>query len=71
MNELDYFEFDWIMIKMNWTLIALNRTVSLKCLEMTLVLIWRFINKTELNFEQVCSEACFSLGLADSAVRLQ
>jgi len=37
------------MITMNWTVIALNWTVLLKCLEMTFVVIWRYINKTELN----------------------
>ena len=34
---------------MNWTLIGLNWMVSLKCLEMTFVVIWRFIIKIELN----------------------
>ena len=37
-----------IMITMNMTLIGLNWTVLLKCLEKTFVVIWRFINKTEL-----------------------
>ena len=37
------------MIIMNLTLFCLNWTVSLKCLEMTFVVIWRLINKTELN----------------------
>ena len=31
--------FDWLMITMNWTLIGLNWTMSLKCLEMTFVVI--------------------------------
>jgi len=35
---------------MNWILIGLNWTVLLNCLEMTFVVIWRFINKTELNW---------------------
>ena len=29
---------------MNWTLIGLTWTASLKCLEMTFVVIWRFIS---------------------------
>ena len=34
---------------MTWIVIGLNWTVSLKCLEMTFVVIWLYINKTELN----------------------
>jgi len=34
---------------MNWILIGLNWTVSLKCFEMTLVVMWHYINKIELN----------------------
>ena len=37
------------MTKMNWTLIGLNWTVLLKCLKITFVVIWPYINKTELN----------------------
>jgi len=33
---------------MNWTLIGLNWTVSLKCFETIFVVIWRYTNKTEL-----------------------
>ena len=33
---------------MNWTLVGLNWTVSLKSFEKTFVVIWRNINKTEL-----------------------
>ena len=36
-------------ITMNWIIIGLNWTRSLKCLEMTFGVIWRYINKTELN----------------------
>ena len=38
------------MITMNWTPIGLNWTILFKCLEMTFVVIWRYINKTELNW---------------------
>ena len=41
--------FHWIMITMNWTPIGLNWTILSKCLEMTFVVIWHHINKTELN----------------------
>jgi len=34
---------------MNWILIGLNWIVSLKCLEMTFVVIWHYINRMELN----------------------
>ena len=37
------------MITMNWTLVGLNWTVLLKSLEMTIAVIWHYINKTELN----------------------
>jgi len=36
------------MITINWTLIGLNWTISLKCLEMTFAVIWRDINKLNL-----------------------
>jgi len=36
-------------ITVNWILIGLNWTVSLKCPEMTFVVIWRYVNKIELN----------------------
>ena len=43
------------MIIMNWIPIGLNWTILFKCLEMTIVVIWRYINKTELNWiEYVC-----------------
>ena len=45
------------MNTMNWTLIGLNWTVLLKFLEMTFVLIWRYINKTELNWINCTSMA--------------
>ena len=35
---------------MNWIPISLNWTILFKCLEMTIVVIWRYINKTELNW---------------------
>ena len=35
---------------MNWIPIGLNWTILFKCLEMTIVVIWRSINKTELNW---------------------
>ena len=35
---------------MNWIPIGLNWTILFKCLEMTIVVIWRYINKTELNW---------------------
>ena len=38
---------------MNWTPIGLNWTVLSKCLEMKFVVIWRYINKTELNWIEV------------------
>ena len=41
------------MITMNWIPISLNWTILFKCLEMTSVVIWRYINKlnwTELNW---------------------
>ena len=38
------------MIIMNWIPIGLNWTILFKCLEMTIVVIWRYINKTELNW---------------------
>jgi len=38
------------MITMNWTLVGLNWTVSLKSLEMTFVVIWCYLNKTELKW---------------------
>ena len=38
------------MITMNWT-------VSLKGIEMTFVVIWRFINKTELNLIGFCDHS--------------
>jgi len=41
--------FDWIVIAMNLILIGLNWNMLLKCLDMTFVLNWRHINKTELN----------------------
>jgi len=47
---------NWIMITMNWTLIGLNWTVSLKCLEMTFVVIWRFISKTELKLNWILAQ---------------
>ena len=34
---------------MSWIIIGLNWTVLLESLEMTFVVIWRYINKTELN----------------------
>jgi len=34
---------------MNWIPIGLNWTILFKFLEMTIVVIWRYINKTELN----------------------
>jgi len=37
------------MITMNLTPIGLNWTILFRCLEMTFVVIWRYINKTELN----------------------
>ena len=46
-NEIDLIGL-WF-ITMNWILIGLNWTVSLKCLQMTFIGIWRYINKTELN----------------------
>ena len=33
------------MIAVNWIIFGLNWIVSLKCLEMTFVVIWRYINK--------------------------
>ena len=33
------------MITMNWIPIGLNWTILFKCLEMTIVVIWRYINK--------------------------
>ena len=39
------------MITMSWTLIGLNWS-QLECLEMTFVVIWLYINKTELNWIQ-------------------
>jgi len=41
--------FHWIMITINWTSIGLKWTILSKCLEMTFVVIWRFIKETELN----------------------
>ena len=38
------------MITMNWIPIGSNWTILFKCLEMTFVVIWRYINKTELNW---------------------
>ena len=39
------------MITVNWTPVDLNWTVLFKCLEMTFIAIWHYINKTELNYE--------------------
>ena len=33
---------------MSWIIIGLNWTVFLKCLEMTFVVVWRFINEFSL-----------------------
>ena len=44
------------MITMNWIPIGLNWTILFKCLEMTIV-IWRYINKTELNW--IIINLCF------------
>jgi len=38
------------MITINWIPIGLNWTILFKCLEMTIVVIWHYINKTELNW---------------------
>ena len=46
----EFIGFHWIMIAMNWTPIGLNWTILFKCLEMTFLVIWRYINKTELNW---------------------
>ena len=47
--EFNKMRFDWIMITRNLTLIGLNWTVLLKCLEKTFVVIWHYINEIELN----------------------
>ena len=60
------------MIIMNWIPIGLNWTILFKCLEMTIVVIWRYINKTELNWiecprsEETNSRAAKSTGSAQS-----
>ena len=46
------------MITMNWTPIGLNWTILFKCLEMTFVVIWRYINKTELNWILLQCKLC-------------
>ena len=38
------------MITMNWIPVGLNWTILFKFLEMTFVVIWGYINKTELNW---------------------
>jgi len=43
------------MITMNWLPIGLNWTISFKCLEMIIVVIWSYINKTELNWIELMS----------------
>ena len=43
------------MITMNWIPICLNWTILFKCLEMTIVVIWRYIYKTELNWIELLS----------------
>ena len=58
MNELDYFEInelDFIGLWLQWIEFQLAWTgpYYLKCLEMTIVVIWRYINKTELNWIEV------------------
>ena len=52
------------MITMNWIPIGLNWTILFKCLEMTFVVIWRYINKTELNWIEYWSfrEICWNQG---------
>jgi len=42
-----------IFLTMNWTPVGLNWTVLLKCLEITFVVIWCYINKTEFNWISV------------------
>ena len=42
---------------MNWIPIGLNWTILFKCLEMTIVVIWRYINKTELNWIELIKNA--------------
>ena len=55
-TNFEFIGFDWIMIiiTLNWTLIGLNWTVLLKCLEITFFAFWRYINKTELNLIMSC-----------------
>ena len=46
---------NWIILKLinliswDYDYNELNWTILFKCLEMTFVVIWRYINKTELN----------------------
>jgi len=46
------------LMNLIWFPIGLNLTVSLKCSEMTFVVIWHYINKTDLNWTEIhCSNA--------------
>ena len=53
------------MITMNWIPIGLNWTILFKCLEMTIVVIWRYVNKLnwiELNWTHwigMCIPICY------------
>ena len=51
---------------MNWIIIGLNWTDSLKYLEMTFAGIWRYTNKTELNWIDVycVSFICYCVGIS-------
>jgi len=46
---------------MNWVVTGLNWTLYLKCLEMTIVVTWHYINKTELNLIHKATSYGFTL----------
>ena len=50
-TNLEYNELglDYDCITNNWVIFVLNLGVSLKCLEITFVVIWCYTNKTEFN----------------------
>ena len=48
---MNWIGLDYNYITMNYTVIGLN-WASLRCPEMTFVVIWRYINKTELNLTE-------------------
>ena len=51
--------FSLSMITINWTPIGLNWTILFKCFEMIFVVIWCYINKIELN----CNNIIYLWGL--------